>query len=57
MHAIGLANKGVIAKFLRRKDCQQILSVKKDIQKFTATDLDFPNTTIKLYLNESLCPY
>ena len=31
--------------------------MKKDIQKITATDLDFPNTTIKLYLNESLCPY
>ena len=23
----------------------------------TATDLDLPNTTTKLYLNESLCPY
>ena len=31
--------------------------MKKDIQKVTATDLDLPNTTIKLYLNESLCPY
>ena len=41
----------IIVKFLRRKDCQQVLSVKNDIQKITATDLDFPNTTI------SLCPY
>ena len=47
----------VIVKFLRRKDCEQVHSVKNDIQKSTATDLDFPNTTIKLYLNESLCPY
>ena len=47
----------VIVKFLRRKDCQQVLNVQKDIQKITATDLDLPNTTIKLYLNESLCPY
>ena len=31
--------------------------MKKDIQRITATDLDLPNTTIKLYLNESLCPY
>ena len=23
----------------------------------TATDFDLPNTTTKLYLNESLCPY
>ena len=47
----------VIVKFLRRNVCQQVLSVKKDIQKINATDLDLPNTTIKLYLNESLCPY
>ena len=38
-----------------RKDCQQVLSVKKDIQKITATDLDLCNTTTKPYLNESLC--
>ena len=31
--------------------------MKKDIQRITATDLDLPNTTIKLYLIESLCPY
>ena len=31
--------------------------MKKDIQKTTATDLDLPNTTIKLYLNENLYPY
>ena len=47
----------VIVKFLRRKDCQQVLTVKKDIQKITSTDLDLPNTIIKLYFNESLCPY
>ena len=39
------------------KDCQQVLSVKEDIQKITATDLELPNTTTKLYLSESLCPY
>ena len=47
----------IIVKFLRRKDCQQVLSVKKAIQKIIATDLDLPNPTIKLYLTESLCPY
>ena len=47
----------VIVKFLGRKDCQQVLSMKKNIQKITATDLDLPNTTIKLYLNDSLYPY
>ena len=49
--------RSVIVKFLRRKDCQQVLSVKKDIRKVIATDLVLPNTTIKLYLNESLCSY
>ena len=44
-------------EIIRRKYFQQVPSVKKDIQKFTASDLDFPNTTIKLYINESLCPY
>ena len=37
-------------RFLRRKDCQQVLSL-------TATDLYLPSTTIKLYLHENLCPY
>ena len=32
----------VIVKFLRMKDCQQDLSMKKDIQKNTVTDLDLP---------------
>ena len=54
-HRVGKQGR-VIVKFLRKKDCQQILSVKKDIQKVNATDLDLPNTTIKFYLNESLCP-
>ena len=54
MHDIELANKDAS---LRRKDCQQVLSVKKDVQKISTTDADLPNATIKLYLNESLCPY
>ena len=55
-HRVGKQGR-VIVKFLRRKDCQQVLSVKKDIHKITATDLDLHITTIKLYLNEGLCPY
>ena len=55
-HRIGEQGR-VIVKFLRRKDCQQVLSVKKDIQKIIVTDLDLPNTTTKFYLNESLGPY
>ena len=59
MHIIELVNKdqgAVIVKFLRIKGCQLVLSVKQDIQKITATDLDLPNATIKLHLNENLCP-
>ena len=55
-HRVGKQGR-VIVKFLRKKDCQQVLSVKKDIQKISATDLDLPSTTMKLYLNGSLCPY
>ena len=31
--------------------------MKNDIQMISVTDLDLPNNTIKLYLNQSLCPY
>ena len=55
-HRVG-KQECVVVKFFRRKEFQQVLSVKNDIQKITATDLDLPNTTIKLYLNETLCPY
>ena len=51
-HQVGKQGR-IIVKFLRRKDFQQVFSVKKGIQKITATDLDLHNTTIKLYLNES----
>ena len=55
-HRVGKQGR-IIVKFLRRKDYQRVLSVKMDIQNITATDLDLSNTTIKLYLNESLCPH
>ena len=31
--------------------------MKKGSQKIITSDLDLPNTTIKLYINEILCPY
>ena len=55
-HRVGKQGR-VIVNFLRSKDCQQVVSVKKGIQNITATDLNLPNTTVRLYLNESLCPY
>ena len=48
-HWVGKQGRAIV-KFLRIKDCQQVLSL-------TATDLYLPSTTIKLYLDENLCPY
>ena len=54
-HPVG--NQGcTIAKFLRSKDCQHVLNVRKDIEKVTAPDLGLPGS-IKLYLNEIQCLY
>ena len=53
-HRVG--NQGSnIDKFHRRKKIQKVLNVKNNIQKITAADLVLPGS-IKLYLNESLCP-
>ena len=54
-HRVGKQGR-VIVKFLRRKDCQKVLYVKKDIQKIFATDSDLPNATIKLYLKRAFFP-
>ena len=45
-----------IVKFIRRKDCKQILRCKKDLQSTNMSNLDLPEGT-KLFINESLCPY
>ena len=45
-----------IVKFDKRKDCQQVMRVKKDLKNMTFTDIDLPVGTT-LYLNESLCSY
>ena len=55
-HRVGKHGRAIV-KFLKRKDCQQVLSVKKDMQEITATDLDLPNTTIKLYLSKACVGY
>ena len=53
-HRLGKNNDRVIVKFTRRKDCKQILKVKKDLRDLNIDDLDLPRGT-KIY--ESLCPY
>ena len=45
-----------IVKFLRRKDCEQVMRVKSELKKLKPADLDLPVRT-KLYINESFCPY
>ena len=44
-----------IVKFVNRKDCLQILRVKKDLKSLDPTELDFPENA-KIFINESLCP-
>ena len=45
-----------IVKFLRCKDCKQVLRCKKDLRSINMSNLDLPEGT-KLFINESLCPY
>ena len=46
----------VIIKFSKRKDCQQVYSVKKDLAKLDMKEVDLPEGT-QVYINQSLCPY
>ena len=45
-----------IVKFVNRKDCLQILRVKKELKSLDLTKLDFPKNT-EIFVNESLCRY
>ena len=54
-HRVGRPNN-VIIKFSKRKDCQQIFSVKKDLSKLDIKEVDLPEGT-QIFVNQSLCPY
>ena len=54
-HRVGRHNN-VIIKFSKRKDCQQIFSVKKDLSKLDMKEVDLPEGT-QIFVNQSLCPY
>ena len=41
-HCLHKNNNRVIVKFTHRKDCKQVLQVKKDLKDVTAGDLDLP---------------
>ena len=49
-------NVRVIVKFLRRKDCNQVLSVKRDIRKIKLKDIGLRGSN-SIFINPSLCPY
>ena len=55
-HRISKKNPTVIVKFSRRKDCQQVWDVKRDLRKIKMEDIDLPGQN-KLFINKSLCPY
>ena len=55
-HCIAKRNDRVIVKFSRRKDFQQVLSVKKKFQKLKMEDIGLTGDN-KVFINHSLCPY
>ena len=48
--------KKVTVKFRKRKDCQQVWSVKKDMQKIKMEDVNFPGQN-KFFINRNFGPY
>ena len=44
-HRITKKNPTVIVKFSRRKDCQQVWDVKRDLQRIKMEDIDLPTKT------------
>ena len=53
-HRIKKDSDRTIVKFSKRKDCQQVMKIKKDLKNMSFTDIDLPTGT-KIYINESLC--
>ena len=55
-YCITEGNDRVIVEFSRRKDCQQVLSVKKYLQKSKMDDIGLTGDS-KVFINYSFCPY
>ena len=53
-HIVGSQGRTKVT-FSHRKDCQQLMKVKKDLSKLNLTDIDLDNT--KIFINQSPCPY
>ena len=54
-HLVGRTTDTVIVKLSKRKDYQQVWSVKKDLEKLTMEDFELPVNN-KFFINRSLCP-
>ena len=55
-HRISRNNDRVIIKFSRRKNCQHVLSVKRDLKKLNMDEVGLPENC-KVFINQSLCFY
>ena len=49
-------NDRVIVKFFRRKDCDQVMSVKRDLRKVKLEDILLRGSNC-IFISLSLCPY
>ena len=56
LHRISNKNSTVIVKFAKRKDCLQVWSVKKDLQKIKIEDVNLSGQN-KLSSKRILCPH
>ena len=55
-HCVARTTDTVIAEFSKRKDCQHVWSIKKNLKKLTMVDLKLPGNN-KLFTNRNLWPY
>ena len=55
-HRLSQKSDRTIIKLSRRKDCLQMLAVKRDLQNVNMEELGLPAGT-KIFVNQSLCPY
>ena len=55
-HQLSKKSDNVIIKFSKRKDCQRVLRVKKDLRNLNMEDLGFHGEN-EIYINRSLCHY
>ena len=55
-HRISKKNEGIIVKFSRRKDCQNVLNKKKEFRKLGMEEIGFLEDN-PIFVNQSLCTY